>query len=583
MKCVVLLGKYGDLINLAPAFQAMKARDGSPPIVMVSEAFGSVLDGLSYVIPWKVPLDWKADVTRASIEAGHHYEAIVPQEWLLSGVDVFPVNEQDIPTCQHLMWHRLGFNEQQMMSLEVEFDQRDLGREKQLASRVANWKKPVVLINLEGESCPFGFAPEVIQVLQPLRHLVDFVDLARVKADKIYDLLGLYERAAALITVDTATLHLAGVGTIPYVALVNDGWSRAVPKGQCVLELSYSQVLSRIWEIPEIVQHLARIKGSQKTATHYDCDNPPSVLHQQPSYAVRLIDELPGAGVEYLNCGLLEHKGRRFLVPRRCASKPGFSFGFNSVVAFEMSGRRIIGPEIPITLISVAPDEHFEDPRIVSFEGRIFLSCCNFVWGTMWSGSHQVLFELTEHFEAFKRWDILYGKNGNWIDRNTGMEKNWLFFFHEGRPHMVYTTEPMEVVEMDWNFNAVKTHRTTSHLNWPWGEPRGGTPPILMGGEYWTFFHSSHRWHETGTARYHMGFMAFEARPPFRKTRFIKLPILSGSSQDRWAHSKPVTVFPCGATYQPNGTWLVTFGINDLYCGLAEIPHSDLLKEMVEI
>jgi predicted GH43/DUF377 family glycosyl hydrolase len=120
-----------------------------------------------------------------------------------------------------------------------------------------------------------------------------------------------------------------------------------------------------------------------------------------------------------------------------------------------------------------------------------------------------------------------------------------------------------------------------SDLHWPWGQPRGGTPPVLVDGEYWSFFHSciDDPYH---TRRYFMGAYAFSAMPPFRITRMSRTPIMAGSNKDRWGNGKPLVVFPCGALLR-NGIWMVTLGVNDLNCAWVEIPHESLLEQTVPV
>jgi predicted GH43/DUF377 family glycosyl hydrolase len=77
--------------------------------------------------------------------------------------------------------------------------------------------------------------------------------------------------------------------------------------------------------------------------------------------------------------------------------------------------------------------------------------------------------------------------------------------------------------------------------------------------------------------RYHMGCYTFSANPPFVMKRYTQMPILSGSQYDRFAHPKPLVVFPCGAILK-NGVWQISLGVNDLDCALMEIPHSELDK-----
>ena len=162
-------------------------------------------------------------------------------------------------------------------------------------------------------------------------------------------------------------------------------------------------------------------------------------------------------------------------------------------------------------------------------------------------------------------------------------EKNWLWFEHGGRLHTIYMTDPHRVITWNQDYTAAdQTFETAAPDEswWRFGHARGGTPPVLVGDEYWSFFHSSTPWTEWTSAqkrRYHMGAYAFEAKPPFRITRFAKVPLLTGSPYDPWAPGQPLVVFPCGAILR-NNTWLVTLGVNDMASAWIEIPHADLIE-----
>lgn len=589
--CYVMLGKLGDLVQMLPVFQHECEESGIAPTVMVEAKHAGLFDGVGYVSPWVTELKWPSGITSAREEAERAFEKVlVPQFWNDTQVfdrppstSVLKLNGREWkfdmdewPNCQSAMWGVCGLGLSELRRRQVIFNRRDPVREQALAGTVSNWKKPVILYNLQGESCPFGLAPEILRTLWPLRHLLDLVDLSAIKAHRFYDLLGLYDRAAGLLTIDTATLHLASASTVPVVALVNDGWSRAEPKGSVIMAMNYSQVTSRITEITEVISHLALLRRNRRLVDHYDIQNPPSILHQT-AWPVRFITELP-KDAEYFNCGLVDRPDGRFLLARRALPMAGHPWGINSVVAFRMEQNKVVGDGVQLKMVPTAADEHFEDPRALFHKGQTWVSCCNFVWGKTWTGAHQMICRVNDGWLSTHRYDVAYGRNGNHVGRNTGMEKNWLWFFHEDRLHLIYTTQPHLVVEFDASLNPVKEHSTLSrNLSWPYGEPRGGTPPVLVDGEYWSFFHSSTPWPEQGTRRYHMGAYAFEAKPPFRKTRCTRLPILSGSQHDHWSHPKPLVVFPCGALMK-DGRWTVSLGVNDLNCALMEIPHDELVK-----
>jgi len=54
--CCIHLGKYGDLMVLMPGWKHSFDKTGIRPLVMVSQEFANLFDGVSYVRPWAVPL-----------------------------------------------------------------------------------------------------------------------------------------------------------------------------------------------------------------------------------------------------------------------------------------------------------------------------------------------------------------------------------------------------------------------------------------------------------------------------------------------------------------------------------------------
>lgn len=220
---------------------------------------------------------------------------------------------------------------------------------------------------------------------------------------------------------------------------------------------------------------------------------------------------------------------------------------------------------------------HYEDPRAWLLRGERWLSACAFEVPekTWWSGDHQVLIRLSDnalyHPVAFGNGSSLWG--------NEHCERNWVWFEFEGQPACVYTTAPHCVCVWQHGFKQHRSY-TTEEFAWDYGEPRGGTPPVLVDGLYWCFFHSStplpdkplHRKHR----RYHMGAYAFQSEPPFSVAWFTPAPLLSGDADDGTRDGLPLCVFPGGADYVAD-TWRVVLGINDLAAGWVDIPHGDLL------
>lgn len=258
--CFVHLGKYGDLMIMLPAFKAVADQMGKPPICIVSTDYASIFDGVSYVRPWPIKLHWWKGVKQAretAIKAG--FDPIVIKWWdepdakppmQLDGGKtisltihgqkrIVPAAEWD--SFQASQWRYAGFTMEQMMQWPLVFDQRDLGREAMLRNKYFRFSnRPKLLVNLsESGTSPFRSAREVRGMI--MGHNFDVVGLEAIRAERIYDLLGLYDHACGLITSDTATLHLAAASDVPYVAFVNNGGSGSIPKGNCILVIRYGE------------------------------------------------------------------------------------------------------------------------------------------------------------------------------------------------------------------------------------------------------------------------------------------------------------------------------------------------------
>lgn len=256
--------------------------------------------------------------------------------------------------------------------------------------------------------------------------------------------------------------------------------------------------------------------------------------------------------------------------------------------------------------------EHHEDPRLFVFRGELHLAyvesrfypkpqpytCClkyaRLARTTL--GRSKVL-----AWHAAEIYQPDFGRNDG-----TSYEKNWSFFDRNGVLHAIYKGEPHIVLELDGD-EVVFAHQSEGGVVWPWGEIRGGTPPVkLPSGEWLTIFHSSlpgpqaPHWRRYFAAAY-----TFEDKPPFRITSISHRPLLAGSAADGHAHDprntdswKPYVVFPGGLVVVPpvqspearvkspagsssqlsalnsQLSYRVSYGINDYAIGVAH--HTDL-------
>lgn len=272
----ILLGRFGDLAQMLPCWKAIFDRTGHKPVVIVTREYATILDGVTYVEPYPFDGHWWQDVPKARRIAQEAFGGgIVAQWWnddperiqlleaatkgglvLQSHGHEWGVDMHKWPDYGTSMADRCGFGREEWMSLPLVFDKRNTMREQDLVKRVFGGDpRPKLLYNFNGISSPFAFVPDILNPLMT-RYGSDFhlVDLGKVHAERVFDLVALYERAVGLITSDTLTLHLAPATKIPYIAYTVGGWTRSQPRGNCVLEITYNHTPQRVEEALAVVE-----------------------------------------------------------------------------------------------------------------------------------------------------------------------------------------------------------------------------------------------------------------------------------------------------------------------------------------
>lgn len=268
----VQLGRYGDLILLLPAWKIIHDRTGKKPIVIVSDEYANVLDGASYVTPHPIHAHWYMGMPKARAIAESMGGGIVPQWWNDSNPEDVPkgplvlqchgnawgIDIAKYPDFGTSMWVRAGFTREDMINAPLVFDRRSPEREEDLVKRFIRPNKKLLLYNFTGVSSPFGYVPEMLRILSDYRNKFHCVDLGAIKAHRIYDLLGLYDRADGLITTDTATGHLAPGSKVPTIWFTVPGWTSSVPRGNVALAMPYDQFPKRASEIRPVLNQWAK-------------------------------------------------------------------------------------------------------------------------------------------------------------------------------------------------------------------------------------------------------------------------------------------------------------------------------------
>lgn len=276
------------------------------------------------------------------------------------------------------------------------------------------------------------------------------------------------------------------------------------------------------------------------------------------------------------------------LITRRSRQIPGGSHSDLTIWRVRESSMTVYGMAAP--KLTTREGEQWEDPKaVLSSDGVLLIACANWRHHDN-KPIRQALLRVSADLQTAEA-----GAPLNHPDPSRH-EKNWApFISRENHACFVYSINPHVVTWLDKS-----EHRnSTLPLAWPFGEPRGGTPPVLVGGEFITFFHSSLPWRKP-KRRYYMGAYAFESRPPFRITRMTVEPLLVGSEEDPRVLGGPLVVFPNGAVLsgpdsypsdrmslnsrQVDGrAWTLSLGVNDEQCAWLRIPHSDIDRALVPV
>lgn len=213
-------------------------------------------------------------------------------------------------------------------------------------------------------------------------------------------------------------------------------------------------------------------------------------------------------------------------------------------------------------------------------------------------------------------------------------EKNWTPFMYKNEIHFVYSISPLVIVKLpanavpqnvtylDQSLRAVYVEKVSStnclgfnnhqdiyrsiYKRWIWGILRGGTPAMMVRGQYLSFFHSRVDHNGaiiTQSKLYVMGAFTFSAKPPFRITTMSPRPITHEDFVPtlKSAPSKLV-VFPMSfylqeteyddnaiilegkkELYPQNTTIVMSIGLNDVDTEFVKINLDALLSSLAPI
>ena len=220
----------------------------------------------------------------------------------------------------------------------------------------------------------------------------------------------------------------------------------------------------------------------------------------------------------------------------------------------------------------------FADPRLYRLHGRIFI-----YWNSGWHEPRN--YQFLQELDPLNLCPLGHPREMILRGARQKLEKNWTLF-GDGPFHAIYSINPHRVLSFSVEGNSDIEFAESANEAWDTdayasahGELRGGAPPQLVDGHYWSFCHSVDG--TEGNYRYAPAVYRFAAGQPFAPTAAPTRPLaLSGAAAHGRVFPKlnPAVgevIYPCGAAFR-DGRWLVSHGINDEQCAIAILRHDEV-------
>ena len=214
------LGRSGDVLNVLPLLWRDFKTTGIPSALVVQKDFATAVEAASYVDLHVWDGDWKdvAGAYRYAQEVADGGRVFCTQ---IYGRDM--IAEERCASFDRENWARVP-DAPPWGTLPLVFDSREPAGEAAVTDFLRRGsRKPYVICCFEGLSSPFSHGFELFAYLRSaIGAHVDLINLSGYRAARLTHLLGLIEGAYAVLTIDTAILHLChALPAVPVVRLVS--------------------------------------------------------------------------------------------------------------------------------------------------------------------------------------------------------------------------------------------------------------------------------------------------------------------------------------------------------------------------
>ncbi len=265
-RVIINTHRYGDIMLNLPIAKAW-ADAGDRVWWCVHHHFVHLLDGVSYVTPivFQGDMNDREDAERAARNiAPKDSEFVCLQAKMLKARGVQCHRFSPEP------WANVGMLDQ-FHELPLVLDRRDTSRDIETLRQ--HWKhngRPVLALCLKGyssnpELCGWGkdgaidFRQWIVFHARTVLKW-DVVDIGELKLPSILDLVPLLESAVALVSVDTAVVHLAYATNTPTITLsAGSEWDKSEPRHNWIGQFTYPKAMT-----PDGRERIVKLLGQKR-------------------------------------------------------------------------------------------------------------------------------------------------------------------------------------------------------------------------------------------------------------------------------------------------------------------------------
>lgn len=237
---LVQIGKFGDAVNVMPLAFMLHKKLGGKIGWVIGRNWASLLEGATYVEP-RI-FSGTDDALPFALELCKGEQLLVTQAWKN------PDQKRETDSFAKEQWRYAGVLDE-IGKWPLIFDNRDITREQALVEKFIKKGVKNVLVGTTSVSTPYPRWRQLLELLYNELPGVNIVRLDKVKAERVYDAIALYDAADLLVTIDTVHIHLVRASQCPVIFLRNDlpilgpaGWHGATPPPQTIATWGYNEL-----------------------------------------------------------------------------------------------------------------------------------------------------------------------------------------------------------------------------------------------------------------------------------------------------------------------------------------------------